>query len=130
CGRGNPESKEESYGRAHAGSLVVCAREFQFMPSQRDWFHTAFDPVKQLDVVNDWPRSTGQLEQTADISACDHIGFRRRDMPELSGTKCAGDPRLQQTVGACRAATKMPLRNIDDIEPGLPQQLLRVDVET
>ena len=97
---------------------------------QRPRPRTAGRPIEQFDRVHDrHTAAAGQLLDAADIAGGDEIGADHRDVGQLAVAQCTGQFRLQQIVSAGRAATQMPLRDRDDLKPGLVQQLLGSSID-
>ncbi len=66
-----------------------------------------------------------ELGDAADIARRDHVRPGAGDVAELALPQPRRDRRLQQVVGARRAAAEMRLGRLRDLEPGPAQQRLR-----
>ena len=74
-------------------------------------------------------RVAGELGDAADIAGGDQIGAGQRDVGQLAVVQRGGQLRLQQIVGAGRAAAQMPFRHLDDLEAGGGEQGLGLAVD-
>ncbi len=83
----------------------------------------AIGPVQQLDGVHDGDVEVGrEVRDATDVAGRDHVGAGGAEMLELALLELACDLRLQNIVGAGRAAADVALGNIDDGEARLTQE--------
>jgi hypothetical protein len=71
----------------------------------------------------------GELSDAADIAGRDEIWPDFGNIRELAVAQCSRNLRLQLIISSCRAATEMPLRHIDRLEPAGLEKLFRPGVE-
>ena len=62
------------------------------------------------------------LNQTADITRCDHPHPEIFEMPRLACAELSGQFGLKQVIGASRAATQMSLIGFNNFKPGVLQK--------
>src|SRR5262249_40128146 len=83
-------------------------------------------PVEQLDrVQNRNCRARSELRQATDIAGGDDLRLGLDDIRKLALEEAAGQLRLQQIIGPCRAAAEMALGHIEDGKPGTREKRFR-----
>src|SRR4051794_10114090 len=84
-------------------------------------------PVEELDGVDDWDGGAARdLRHAADVAGGDEVRLDALDVRDLPGPELSGDLRLEEVVGAGRAAADMALRHVPDCKARLLQELLRL----
>ena len=85
---------------------------------------TACGPIEQLDRMHHWHRAAAlKLSDAADIAGGHEVRLHARDVLELPVAQLAGDLRLEEIVGAGRAAADMTFRNFEHGEARLRERL-------
>src|SRR5215472_7507568 len=83
---------------------------------------SAGSPVEELRGVNDGNTRPGELHDAADVARRDERRTGAADVRELALAQLRGELRLQDVVGAGRAAAKMSLGYLAHIETGALEQ--------
>src|SRR4029453_8790067 len=86
-------------------------------------------PIEQLDGVDEGYSGALQLHHATDIGGRDRIRPDACDIAQLAIAELRGELGLEQIVGPGRAATEMPLGDVDDVEAGLVEQVKRQRIE-
>src|SRR6202022_3291800 len=140
-GRGRaPDGRWRELGRADSyrpHGLVAVPFNSGNWPSasplagrQSSWLWPPSGPVEEFDGVHYRQVATrGEVSDAADIAGRDEIWPDFGNIRELAVAQCSRNLRLQQIIGPCRAATEMPLRHIDRLDPAGFEKLFRPGVE-
>src|SRR5215204_1524239 len=84
-------------------------------------------PVEEFDGVDDRDRGAAcDLRHAADVAGSDQVRLHALNVGDFPRPQLPSDLRLEEIVGACRAAADVTLGHVLHAEAGLPQELLRL----